>query len=654
MFQGNSSEEAQLLFSQYINDRWDDVTSISTPKLGDMMTSQVISANNQNGVILVAWNEQVIESPKVTRQVRINRYEPSTGWSGPTVIGFPIPSLFVDIPGIPSFNIVSHIRVSINEAGQGVVAWVDHSDRQKKLNVVHLDASMSNLTHEIVATVDGMQAYFNNLDVHIDSQGQVLLAWNEVTPSDTNQTHRIFTTTHHEAGSIAPLPVTPPSPPSNIPEPPTASPNWSEPVTVWVNSSEPAVNNYTHPPQIATFDSNVMISLRDDREYDKTADTFASTTHTVVSSDSQGGWQTENPFANLPPAAISDAQVVIHSVTGMPFIAWLSQQQLFINRQTNPDTWAAPISIVTDVSRFYLLNNNTGQMAIVWQTLSDSSTVSVSEISVDATSTIQVTQATPSAVENSRLQGQPVINDKGSIALLRQVNASPESQLSQYHMGSGWQTVSTSNLNASGFDANTLRLASTSDGQMMVFAQSAETRRLFTSLFSADNIWSNWSAINANNTHPSALAGQYRVAADPNGQLYVMWTEERMDDSGQPIYQVLFSRAELANPSTAILWTTPELITEIAQPNFHETPQLSVASDGSAAAVWSQPVDIFANGILVKKYRPATGWETNNETAAISFAEDFSTALSNTGAIFVFWTELSPESSAVRASRSQF
>jgi len=195
-----------------------------------------------------------------------------TGWSGPIVVGFPIPALFVDIPGIPSYDIVSHIRVSINEAGQGVIAWIDNSDIQKKLNIVHLDNSMTNLTHEIVAAVDGSQTYFNDVEVHIDSQGQVVLAWDETTPSDTNQTHRILTTTHHGAGSIVSPPVTPP-PPSIFPELPKAWDNWSEPATVWSNSSGFDSKSYTHPPQVTTLDNKVLISLRDDGQYDKTTDT---------------------------------------------------------------------------------------------------------------------------------------------------------------------------------------------------------------------------------------------------------------------------------------------------------------------------------------------------------------------------------------------
>jgi len=79
-----------------------------------------------------------------------------------------------------------------------------------------------------------------------------------------------------------------------------------------------------------------------------------------------------------------------------------------------------------------------------------------------------------------------------------------------------------------------------------------------------------------------------------------------------------------------------------------------VADDGSAAAIWSHPIDLFATGILVKKYQPATGWDASNETAAISFSSSFSAALSNSGAMSVFWINPGPRGFAIMASRSQF
>lgn len=79
----------------------------------------------------------------------------------------------------------------------------------------------------------------------------------------------------------------------------------------------------------------------------------------------------------------------------------------------------------------------------------------------------------------------------------------------------------------------------------------------------------------------------------------------------------MFSSANIADVAKSNFWKVPTLITQIAQPNFNETPLVLVGSNGAVAVIWKQTITpMESEAIMVKKYVPTIGWATEPEIAA--------------------------------------
>lgn len=645
---GNSSDDTILQSVQYSDGKWNPFIEINTPKLGDIESNHdsTLAAGNEAGVMLASWVERVRSGPGLVDQIRLSWYYPATGWTPPMDIGLPIRSMYNNAaPGMPRAALFEFLSVSINDSNEGVIAWVDNSSMQRKLNVVHLDPSKTELNNELIASLNGRISYFGAVDVHIDSQGRVALVWDEVTPQSTHDGHRIVTVTHHSEGVI-----TPPDHP--LPYLPSQSPNWSESQIVW---EIPSGGSFVHRSNIEMNTSTPLLSVQVDERFSGDRNAVSSTEHLLATSDTAGVWKDETPFGQFFPGAESSAKVVSDPTTGAAFIAWLSQG-LYLNARSTDGNWGTPQAIAPGVDWFYLLSNTRGQVVMLWQKTNDRSTVFVSEITVDSAGIMQVSPASPSTIVDTEIHGEPVFNHNGTVSLLRRPWSQSDQQsqeliLTQYIWQNDWQVVSSQPLDASDFYQESVTLAVTSDtqgsnDQVVVFAKSKLNRKLHSRFLLPDETWTNWIAIDGNENQVAALMGQYRVGPSTNGQLYVLWVAESINDQNQPQHFMWFTRFDAAGLATDTPWLAAELISEIRHPNFHETPRLLVGNDDSVAVLWKHPVTPLADAIFIRKFQLASGWQQEPEIVAafpISIKQNIkhiNAALSERGVIVVTWQTL--------------
>jgi len=657
--QGYNSSEMNELSYLFANGGWSGPYDVVVSKKGEIradMKSNFYKPMDRNseGKVLFAWNEQITSGFSVIRQVRVNRYNPSVGWGEPIDIGLELAAgLDRSLPRTRIYDVIESLRVSINESGQGAVAWADISGVQQALNIVHLDASMTTINHEVVKMLDLNQASFDAIDLHLDNQGRAILVWDELSTGPTEVTHRIMTTTHHPAGAISPSPVLPPETPSPVLSGlPKLSPNWRDAEIAWAFPNSIDLMDLTPLPVITAIGDNPTLAIQVDRQFDWVSHRFTSSDHTLVSSSSQGVWNEQTPFGNVTPSVMTGVQVASDANSQTVFALWSSQQQLYINHQIVNGAWGAPQRIADNAETGYLLANTQGQTVVVWQPIDDLATVLVSEVSVNASGAIALTTGDPSTRAASIVSSDPVFNNQGTVALLRSVatGTGQEYVVTQYQVGSGWRAWPDQVLNTNDFYLPSLQLAITSDNEIMAFAQSESLRTLHSALLQTDGTWTHWIAMQSNGDAPVGLTGKYRIGSSTSGHLYVMWVEEIIDNNGEPITNVMFSSFDRAGLTTGAPWQSPTLITQIRHPHYHETPQFLVSRDGAAAIIWEQTTLMEIDGkttevntILVKKYRPGVGWNSDPEIAAafpLLFRKQstyVNTQLSDTGTLFIAW-----------------
>jgi len=648
--EGFSSVTARLVSYQFVNGVWSEEVEVSSPKLGDFMTfgiEQSPKDNNSKGQVLVAWNELIQQQFPGSRQVRVNWFDPNTGWGTPTEIGYPMPASMPMFPGPFFFNGVDFMRVSINESGQGAVSWVDSTGPEHMLNVVHLDSTMTSIEHEIMVTTDPFIAAFDAMDLNVDSSGRATLIWDEMTIGDTELTHVIKTSTHHANGSISPTPVIPPELPTPFnPVAPDPTPGWSAEEVVINFSDNRNFSDYYHSGIISANATDTLVSVQVDSGFDNVTKKFSVSEFNIMIQSADGIWRSQNPFVDFTPDVSNEIQIVSDSTTNTTYVLWVSQQQLYLNHKSNTGTWGIPRLISSNTESGYVFANATGDVVVVWQLSSEPNTIFVSEVAVGLNGELDITAGNPSMNAATTLAGTPVLSHAGTVAVLRTVPAAVgiEYVVTQYKMGIGWLPWPLQTLNTEGFDVSTMQLAITSDDQIVVFAESNTSRKLQSAFLLVDETWSNWIPVQSSDSFPTALSGMFRFGTSNNGHLYISWVEEMIDSTGQPKHNVMFSALDKLGISAGNAWTTPTLLTQIRHPNYSETPLLLVKGDGSAAVVWQQaviPSESYA--IVVKKFHPQTGWVTEPEVAAgFTFMDGgepsrVNATLSEFGQIFIVW-----------------
>jgi len=650
---GLSSDQMQITSHQFINENWSPSFDITSPRRGMLQSRGIESEvsiidSNSNGNMLVAWSEYVLEGFTPTRQVRMNQFDPVSGWGQPQDVGFPIPEIFNGIPGPIMFGAVEFLRVSLNEAGQGAIAWIDTSGQNHTLNIVHIDPLSATNTHELVYSIDPTLANFVALDLHVDSQGRTILVWDERSESATELNHVIKTTTHHTAGSIQPVPIIPPEiTQPDVPAIPEQTVGWSDPAMVWEYPSAQEWNNLTLRPDVIAINSSPTVAIQINHSLDLVNKSYTASDYIVTSQQTTGLWQTSNPFATLLPDATSRVQVVNDALGQTTFVLWYSQQQLYINLQPSNGSWGVPTLVSANASNAHLLVNTQGIRFVLWQAADDPSVVSVSEIIKDSLGVLSVITSQPSIQASTTLSAFSSLKLQGKLSFLRKSTTagSHEYILSQYQTRGNWLTPPSQSLNADGFHPDSVNLAMTSNGEVVVFAQSILTRSLQSAILQADGSWSNWTELHPGNLG-SALVGEYRLGTSNTGQLYALWVEEIIDTNGEPKNNVMFSSFNGIDLSAGNPWQPATLITQIPFPNFQETPILLVGNEGMAAVVWQYPIiPVYADGILIKKYHPITGWQTAPEYAVTlssltGYINRINAQLSDTGNLFIVWEDI--------------
>lgn len=653
---GFSSAGRREMSYQYANGQWATPLDVTAPKKGDIFLSGVGTlpiSSNSKGQVLAAWSEQVYVGADPARQVRVNWFDPVLGWGKPIEIGYPVPGNISFVPGY--FNdVIDHLQVSINESGQGAVAWIDTSGIKHALNVVHLNATMTDVKHEIIFTVDPAIAQVRALDLDVDNQGRTLLAWDELTIGMTQETHRVKTTTHHAGGTISPQPIVPPViPPRVLPTVPPVSVGWSAREVAWTLPAIPGWQDLPQKTAIVVANNQAVLAVQVDRSFDTATEQFATSDRTLASSSAPGVWTNKEPFGSSTPDVMGNVQLVADENAQAVYALWTSQHALYINRQNSSGVWGQPLQVASNAHSGVLLANTKGQVAVVWESIGDPSTLQAAEVTADATNTLRMSAATTSTLAKSAKAGQAVLSNLGTIAVMRAVTGTTGQDfvLSKFEFGKGWQAPTDKKLSLTGLIPNSFQLAITSANQTVAFAQSDALRTLHSTSVRPDGTWNNWSAVQIAAATPTSLTGQYRIGTSSAGHLYVVWVEENIRADGEPVNNLMFSSYGAPDVATGNPWLPPTPIVQIEHPHFSETPLFLVGRDGAAAVVWKQTVIPFeSSAIKVMKYQPSSGWKTEPETAA-SFVSYLSTDLirinaeiSASNGLYIVWETPSHDS----------
>lgn len=166
---------------------------------------------------------------------------------------------------------------------------------------------------------------------------------------------------------------------------------------------------------------------------------------------------------------------------------------------------------------------------------------------------------------------------------------------SRYTTGGGWSEAELIEVDDTG-SAGRPHVAVTPDGNALaVWMQSDGTR---------DNIWANrftpqagWRGAELIETDNVGDAEDPRVATDPSGNAMAVWSQS--DATGQGI------RANRFTPQMG--WGNAEVL-ETGRVGPAVTPQVGMDADGHAIAVWHQSDLFFRTDIWSKRFTPGAGW----------------------------------------------
>lgn len=616
---GLSSTNLREISYSYANGQWGPQLVATAPKKGDVVRFGPFGLpkdNNTKGQVLLAWSEQIGTQLDYQRQARVNWFDPVKGWGKPVDIGFPVSANVPSLPGLPMMDVIGLMDVSVNESGQGAVAWVDSSGIEQTLNIVHLDSTMSLVQQEIVASTDPALAVISALDVRVDALGRTIVVWEETSFNAADEVHRIKATTHHDKGSMLVQPTLPVQPgPRPVVNVPKASVGWSAAETAWVFPSSINFSGPGYQTGTASVAGRPTFMAQMDLALDPATPDVLTSVRKLASSPAPGVWNEQNPYGTFTPDNLTGVQIASDEKSQSLFALWYSGQRLYTNAQKMQGAWGTPQVVAGHSISASLMSNNFGNVLISSTVATDPSTVTVSEIGVDTTGNVKVFAAKSASVPNTSVASQPVLSSSGLLTVLRRLSGAGGTDfvVSQYVFGKGWRTSSSAPINLAEFAPQSAHLAVTSTQKLMLFAQSEVSRTLKSALLQANGSWGAWQEVQPIDLGNVALVGNYRVGADDNGVLHVMWVQEAIGADGAPHSTVMYS---VWNASTSA-WQAPTTLTSIRRPSYYDTPKMVVAADGAAAVVWRQPVVLFeSEAIMVKKLQAGAGWQLSPDIAA--------------------------------------
>lgn len=166
----------------------------------------------------------------------------------------------------------------------------------------------------------------------------------------------------------------------------------------------------------------------------------------------------------------------------------------------------------------------------------------------------------------------------------------------RYTPGTGWGTPQMLEFDNTG-NVTRIRVAMDSDGSALaVWSQAISGRgRIQASRYTSAVGWSGATAVEDN---ASGSGSEVQVAFDGNHNALAVW---RHNNNG-PLSQVQANRFDASTG----LWSTFVAL-ESSPAGHSRDPQLAIAPDGNAVAVWWQSTSTRSN-VWASSYAPATGW----------------------------------------------
>jgi len=597
-----------------------------------------VSDSRSSGEVVFVAQERLFALDNRIASVVLHAYyfSPLLGWATDTgtFITDPIPLTDTSVVGMPFVEPLEKLQISVNESGDAAIAWIDNSSLERALYVSHYQPASGWGSKERVATLDGNSQYFGELDLHLDDKGQLSLVWDQVSVTFTTLEHRIYSTVHHDKGSVVapPLDDTPLIGQGDL----AKSANWSDSVLAYqgadlsgggggggpgrgpgsitrylmeaplirVRSSDSVllsnhaiVNNYSYDPMVP--------ESRDDE--------VSLKTFTV-----DGQWQDITPVQTDKPIT-GRIQTVNDSANNVIYAAWLSNDALFLNWQS-VNQWSVPVSVASNVSEFFLLTNASGVVYLLWQDALDVQTLNLDIVNSSADGNIQLNTPSSITVAQGRLTGAPTMDLQANVWAMWYVDEADASKkgflLSQYTKEVGWAET-TPRLALEGMDPDLGLIDAAGTDGVVFISQEINSRQLMAIDFSSSTGWGAWQALGSQESPTSALIGLPRLVTNNKADAMILWVEEQKSTSGDIGYKA-YTRQYIARA-----WQPASLVANIAYPNRNEAPDLFLADDGRALVLWVKTIK-WRGVLYANKFSPDTGWLETPEIVAHANDLDFS------------------------------
>jgi len=621
-----SNDGVTLMSTSLDNNVWSASQSInpSANTLGLNWEQDFVSAGNNKGeIMLLTLDAMPTTEPKPTAgQLQAYFYSPDRGWQKQTALTQAISLLDNRVPGSGlAFYSIEQLKVAINENSEAAAVWVDNSLIERALYVSHYTPATGWGMRELVTTVDGWVAGFDQVDLHLDDNGNTNLIWAQVTPNGITIMHDIYTTVHHKEGTIAAPEPPAPAPIPNAPAWPAASDTWSKPSIVWQPTNENPWELYRLGAPQLVYDGkdSVYLSAYADLSFDQSSrpPRFANHENALLRYGVDGTWSDSLPPLSLAKNVVDAIQLATDSITGGIYGAWAEGNELYVSNQKPSADWLAPQLLSNNVDDFYLLSDNLSGAYLLWRTTADSLTINLNYLTTLPSGELEVQPNVPITAPAGFASDKPAVNQQGELAVLwvTENSGTPMLSMLTYAISSGWNTTHPLQ-DFSVMDSSLGLLAAALDNDWVVVSRSLAEQQLFSARFSLLSGWKNWASMDGNVGQIDIVLGQPKLASNRQGSAMLLWQEETRDNTGV-VYRIYSSQFMEAADSQGNFWSQPQAVGETPYLAYHETPNLHVSEDGRALALWANYNDELST-ILANKYSPGTGWLAQPETIAVA------------------------------------
>lgn len=619
-------------------------------------------SSNHRGEIAVVWS-QLVNVPQTKQEIYARRYTPEQGWHMPQLISTtpvaPISNPPTNIDSRPSMA----PQVAINPQGELIVAWLDVTQPTREIFVNQFNPATGWDEPSMAVNTELTAETLSSYALAIDQNNKLTLIWQAMIRDNQNTSYQTLVSDHQASPTttdpqqIHPTTLTFAENTRISRSPVTTSDNWSAPETIWeIGDFDNKTSYLTVPSFISGPNQTLYLSLRMGLAFDNTVLSFHDINNFLFTNTTDSGWQNELPSNNPNNLNSTALQLISDSSENISVKAWLKNKVLYINHQTsNNSLWSTPQQIAIGAAQFWLRNNNQGQTAIVWQTIDDTQSLHASYITKAANERLTITPPTALKVFNGRPFSQLVMDSQGRIAiawLVMQDNIiTPSLQMSRL-LASGWESPSTM-ITMDQMDDRFALLSPTIDDTLLVIVLNKAERHLYASRFDPQTGWSLWENIDQNLGKIDVVMGQPHLANNDMGEVMVLWVEETLKAAHEFSHQIASTRYQATADENGRYWSQPVLLGDIHHPGYYATPQLVMAEDGSAAAVWPHHNNQHSS-ILANKYTPQNGWLKHPEVVALSGGFK-NLMLSPANDLYVVWQTQSTDdnsNSTIQVSKS--